>query len=136
MNSFPDGRVLVMAHYWVVIGIMIWGGVIGSFAAIGLPAKSIKPIAISSGLIAFGLACFLAVSSIRGNQMLLGDAQEFARSWDQRNEQLLMEDDSIETVAAASLSHMGGLDELARDSNYWVNRCLAMTYELQSVVAK
>ncbi len=44
--------------------------------------------------------------------------------------------DGVTSLPVASLTHMGGLDEISRDPTHWVNVCFAQAYGLKRVEAK
>ncbi|MFP3854640.1 MAG: DUF6056 family protein [Anaerolineales bacterium] len=136
LGSYPDGRVLVMAHFWVMAGAALWGGLLGWLIPFRSPIESAVRLRAVPWLIVFGLGIFLASGFIGSHMGLLADARQFARSWDQRHQQLQAAEPGQEPIQAASLSHMGGAAELERDPDHWVNRCVAMTYGLNQVVAK
>jgi hypothetical protein len=91
-------------------------------------------------LIAVGVALVLLVASLRSASTTLGEvgvARAYALAWDERHLKLQQAAaDNADQVAAASLRHMGGLAEIGRDPEEWINRCVAGTYGVGSVVAK
>jgi hypothetical protein len=67
----------------------------------------------------------------------LPDARDFAARSDERMQKVAQARAQGESeVAVASLSHMGGLDEISPDSSYWVNVCFAQAFGLHKVTAK
>jgi len=64
--------------------------------------------------------------------------RNYAAAWDQRDRNLHAAAEVGENVVyAASLTHMGGgLAEIGYDSNEWINRCVALTYGFDQVIAK
>jgi hypothetical protein len=88
-------------------------------------------------LLGLGLHGFFTVQSTR---LALEDRDtmvSYANAWDERDRKLrAQESTGGESIAAASLTHMGGLAEIGYDPNEWINRCVASTYGLESVIAK
>jgi hypothetical protein len=81
----------------------------------------------------------LAWTSVRTTRAVLAtaaDGRAYAAAWDTRDQKLRQVPVDSELVPAASLRHMGGLAEIGRDPREWINRCVAGTYGLRSVVAK
>ncbi len=139
VSTYPDGRVLVTTQFVLVAGLAGWG-----FAA-GKLGRTILPLSLTAkpGLVAaVWLAALIPISvgvvrATRHSLDPLADAQEFAITWDQRDETIHRAvERGEEAMAVRSLNHMGGLAEIGRDPNEWINRCVAQTYGLKTVEAK
>lgn len=138
LSSYPDGRILITAHYAVAAGLSVWGAVLG-FSLGQWLGRGGAAAAVHSGLW-LAVSALLIVGSARfmlDHRPLLHDARQYAARWDNRHQQLATALERGEfRVEAASLTHMGGLEELSRDPQLWVNRCVADTYGLREVRAK
>jgi hypothetical protein len=139
VSSYPDSRVLITAMFVLVTALMLWGAALGRLLSqqTGSRSSVARSLAIAfSAIVVVGLTA----SSLRSASAMLSEAataRDYARSWDIRDEKLTAAAQAgAESVAAASLRHMGGLAEIGRDPEEWINRCVAGTYGVGSVVAK
>lgn len=139
ISSYPDDRVLMIARFVLYTVIGVWSIVVGAWMNgylreggldLGYLWVPILVAAVSIG----------SVISYKEISSTLEDAPrmvQFAASWDSRHEDLKrMKESGERRVAAASLTHMGGLAEIARDPDEWINRCIAQTYNLDQIIAK
>jgi len=139
VSSYPDARVLVTTMFVLITALVIWGACLGRLLA-GLPRMRSGPADIGVLILAVLVAIGLLAASIQATRAILGGAdvgRDYARSWDIRDEKLRVSGAAhADQVAAVSLRHMGGLAEIGRDPDEWINRCVAGTYAVGSVVAK
>jgi hypothetical protein len=139
VSTYPDGRVLITTQFVLVAGLAAWGFAVGRLARAVLP---LSPIAKPGVYAAVWLVALVPISVGVVRATLhslepLADAQEFAVTWDQRDHTIKQAVEGGEQVMAArSLNHMGGLAEIGRDPDEWINRCVAQSYGLKRVVAK
>ncbi len=140
MASYPDGRLLISAQFAVATGMAVWGAAAGRWLVRIWP-----PAAGSWPRPSLGVACFLALftlgfDSLGTTRELLAplpDARDFATRSDERLTRVLeARQAGIDSLPVASLTHMGGLDEISTDSANWVNVCFAQAYGLRRVTAK
>ena len=139
VSTYPDGRVLITTQFVLVAGLAGWGFAAGKLGRTVLPLSlTAKPSLVAAVWLAAIIP--ISVGVVRATLKSLDpltDAQEFAITWDQRDETIhraVMGGE--EAMAARSLNHMGGLAEIGRDPNEWINRCVAQSYGLKTVVAK
>jgi hypothetical protein len=139
VSSYPDARVLVTTMFVLVSGLVLWGVALGRLAAglrfarrtFGGAVALALAVVVSVGLLA------AAIRSTSGILTFADEARPYAQSWDTRDEKLrVAAGTNAELVPAASLRHMGGLAEIGRDPDEWINRCVAGTYGVGAVVAK
>jgi Family of unknown function (DUF6056) len=137
ISSYPDARVLVSTMFVLSLGLVVWGTLLGRLLVqvgsrwlVRVPQAVLLLAAVT--LLALAATVVPATSRILS---LTAEARDYARSWDTRDANL-REATGAELVAAASLRHMGGLAEVGRDPDEWINRCIAGTYGLGAVVAK
>ncbi len=139
VSTYPDGRVLVTTQFVLVAGLAAWGFVAGMLARAVLPLSiTAKPVLIGAVWIAALIPISVGVvrATLRSLDPL-ADAQEFANTWDQRGETIRQAVERGEkAMAVRSLNHMGGLAEIGRDPDEWINRCVAQSFGLKTVVAK
>ena len=139
ISSYPDARVLVSTMFVLAGGLVVWGAALGRLLA-GIPVLQSR----RGSLAAIGLAGIailgLALASIQTTSSTLDSApvaRGYAQTWDKRDADLRrIAQAGEEPVATPSLRHMGGLAEIGRDPDEWINRCVAGTYGLEAVVAK
>ncbi len=139
LSSYPDGRVLINATFVVAAAIILWALIIGAAVGPRFPAGGRLRHALSIAISVAALAAVgvQAARAVRQGTQLLPDARQFAAGWDQRHEAVLLARRQGEMKqAVASLAHMGGLAEIAREPDVWINRCFADAYGIRSVEAK
>jgi hypothetical protein len=138
VSSYPDARVLVTTMFVLVSALAAWGANLGNLFG-RLQWASSAPVYAGALVLSAFVAIGLLGTSLRSASAILDtadDARAYAQSWDTRDEKLRQVAAGAELVPAASLRHMGGLAEIGRDPEEWINRCVAGTYGLGSVVAK
>jgi hypothetical protein len=138
VSSYPDARVLITPMFVLVSGLMLWAGTLGLHLAsvAGARATWTRRIAV---LLAAAVAVVGLAVTVPATRAILGGAEAaraYAESWDTRDLALRQAVGQPGPVAAASLRHMGGLAEIGRDPQEWINLCVAWTYGVESVVAK
>ena len=139
VSTYPDGRVLVTTQFVLVAGLAAWGYAVGKLSRAVLP---LSPIAKPGVYAAIWLVALVPISvGVRKASLQaiepLADAQEFALTWDQRDHTIKQAvEQGEQAMAVRSLNHMGGLAEIGRDPDEWINRCVAQSYGLKRVVAK
>jgi hypothetical protein len=140
VSSYPDARVLVSAMFVLVTGLVIWGATLGGQVAqisgLDVSAASRLGVLVLTTVVVGGLVLTAARST---SSILAGaaDGRAYAQSWETRDVKLRQAAAAqTDQVTAASLRHMGGLAEIGRDPEEWINRCVAGTYGVGSVVAK
>jgi hypothetical protein len=139
VSTYPDGRVLVTTQFVLVAGLAAWGFAAGRLTRAVLPFSLIaKPgVYAAAWLVALVPISVGVVRATLHSLEPLADAQEFAVTWDQRDHTIKLAVQGGEQVMSArSLNHMGGLAEIGRDPDEWINRCVAQSYGLKRVVAK
>jgi hypothetical protein len=139
VSSYPDARVLITTQFIMIVGIIVWSLILGRLASILLRDRAELLKLWFVALMVFGLVGTVFISQRSTIKITAGleDMQYFAESWDRRDTFLREASLSgLDDVVAASLNHMGGLDEIGYDPYEWINRCVAQYYELKTVVAK
>jgi len=140
ISSFPDARVLITTVFVFLLGILGWSFFLGTWLAgwQNVSWKWVSRIAFISALVCAGLFFIYArqavITAIQDQEIM----RNYAAAWDQRDRNLHAAAEVGENVVyAASLTHMGGgLAEIGYDSNEWINRCVALTYGFDQVIAK
>jgi hypothetical protein len=139
LSSFPDARVLITTLYICILGIASWSYLAGLWFSVRfLQVRASRLINLNILLMmSLGLHGIFIVQSTRVKLKDRDTMVRYAAAWDERDRQLrTITDAAGEPIVAASLTHMGGLAEIGYDPNEWINRCVASTYGLESVIAK
>ena len=139
VSTYPDGRVLITTQFVLVAGLAGWGFAAGKLSRTVLPLSLAAKSSLVAGvwLVALIPISVAVVSATLHSLDPLADAQEFAITWDLRDETIRQTVERGEkAMAVRSLNHMGGLAEIGRDPNEWINRCVAQSYGLKTVIAK
>jgi hypothetical protein len=139
-SSYPDGRVLITTLYVLMAGMICWaltlGVGLGRLLHLGRSRAAGRVIA-GVAILILGLDAWVGFQTTKTLLQTYPVAREYALAWDQRDATLRQAHDAgVGSLAAPSLRHMGGLAELGRDPEEWINRCIAWTYGLDQVVAK
>jgi hypothetical protein len=139
IGYYPDGRVLITTRYFLVLGMALWGTVLGLLLQLLIRMSQRGKEGVSAGLIGLSLLllAFMSFNALHAPEPPIEELRQYAQAWDNRDRALMTaaRNGELET-SAASLTHMGGLDELTRNPDDWVNRCIAWTYGLDRVIAK
>jgi hypothetical protein len=120
-------------------GLVLWSWCVGKWAAASFRSRPARAASWAAVLFVPILALLLwfAAGSV---QRAVDEApvyQQFASFWDRRDRVLREAATQAPGIhAVASLRHMGGLAEIGDDPAEWVNHCIALTYDVDGVVAK
>lgn len=140
MSSYPDGRVLITAEFTIAAGMGLWGVAAGTTLAdmtLGRWPAHVRTGQLVALLLALVVMGAGAVQTARSIASQVPDARTFAEASDKRLSAVQQAmGQQIDTLAVASLNHMGGLEEISRDPSNWVNLCFSQAYALHKVVAK
>jgi hypothetical protein len=139
VSTYPEARVLVIPQFVLTLGLGAWGWTLGRrlrAARIPDPGRSALRPALAFSLLA-GAYVLVTLAQTRSIWQEIPAARDYAVAWQARH--TFLNSDAARSVgqpAAASLRHMGGLAELSRNPDEWINRCVAWTYGLEGVIAK
>jgi hypothetical protein len=139
ISSYPDDRVMITQQYILFGGLVMWSWCVGRWAAASVRSRSTRPALWGALLFVPTLAMlsWLAAGSIQRVVEETPVYREYASFWDRRDRVLREAAAQPPGIhAVASLRHMGGLAEIGDDPAEWVNHCIALTYDVDGVVAK
>jgi hypothetical protein len=139
VSSYPDERVLMIARFTLYASMGVWSIFFGALLPQHVPISSsrIKLVGYTLLFVTVILGVVLSIQELSTTFEIAPRMTQFASSWDTRHEKLNQaRAEGKNNVAAASLTHMGGLAEIGRDPDEWINRCVAEWYGLDEVVAK
>jgi hypothetical protein len=140
ISSYPDERVMITQQYVLFGGLVLWSWCAGQWAVASVRSPRARPAlwTAASFVPILALLCWLAAGSVQRSVEDTPVYREFASFWDRRDRVLreaATQDPGV-IHAVASLRHMGGLAEISDDPADWVNHCIALTYDVDGVVAK
>jgi hypothetical protein len=139
VSAFPEDRTLTIPQFVLTSTIIIWGSVGG----LALKKRSGWIVKHNSRITAIG-CCLVAVLLVLGP--LLSANRDFtqvptlrayANRWDARDREIRADKESGAIhLAVPALGFTGGLADIRDDPDYWVNRCFANYYGLETVVSE
>jgi hypothetical protein len=135
--GYPEPRALFPARFVLALALMAEGFLFGRLAARAFLARS--AFQASSGMIAASAALIVVTSLypiwfLQKEIQALPRVQGYAQQWDERNSFLLEQQQQGNLdIVLDGIQPPGGLIELRQDPNFWVNRCVADFYDLNSI---
>lgn len=133
MMAYPENRVLMFAHFVMVSGIILYGLFLGFIFRDFFIQKSRWKEILLLGVI------ILCLYPLRSINMLWKDSQTArvrAQQWDQRHGVILdltaLGEDNLEVKVLDSFAQIA---ELGDDASFWVNKCAAQFYGVDSITA-
>jgi hypothetical protein len=129
----PPERALAVPWFTLVALLAAW-----SFTAGLLLGRSATPIARAARLLVTAGALVLVAAPLSGALATLAGVpamRAYAATWDAADARLrAARADGQLRVVAPRVRHPGGLRDLAREPDFWLNVCVARYYGLESVV--
>jgi len=138
-TSYPDGRVLMIGRFSLVLTMMELGGVIGLLlcklaAVMRRLDHRLLNAAILAGLTV--LCLYSLVVSWQINRKEIPPRQAWAAAWDKRDAQLREAAAQGKTsVNVVEFQSWETLFEIGPDPHQWLNVCAAQFYGLKSIIA-
>lgn len=139
-SAYPAERALVVSQYIWIVGLAMLGHAFGLAMQLRFQPQAVKQFVGRFFLVWIFLAVLLVGSvfnSTRQELSGLAHFRSFANQWGARDQQIraaLLAGES--ELSMPSMPHMGGLAEIGPDPDEWINRCVAGTYGLQTIVEK
>jgi hypothetical protein len=140
ISSYPDDRVMITQQYVLFGGLVLWSWCIGMWARASVRSRPARVAWWAAILFVPVLAVltWVAAGSVQQAVEQTPVYREFVSFWDRRDR--VLREAAAQAPGAihevASLRHMGGLAEISDDPADWVNHCIALTYDVDGVVAK
>jgi hypothetical protein len=139
VSAFPEDRTLSIPQFVLTSTIIFWGSVGG----LGLKKRSSwivmhkTRIAIIGYILVAALLVLGPILSASRNFTQVPTLRAYADRWDARDGQIRAAQQSGATqLAVPALGFTGGLADIKDDPDYWVNRCFANYYGLETVTAE
>jgi hypothetical protein len=139
VSAFPEDRALTIPQLVLTITIIFWGALAG--IALKRSRIEIEQFRRWITVIVCSIVIFLLLIgpllSARDNFARAPTLRAYAGRWDDRDLEI---HDALEGGAkhlvVTALGFTGGLADIKDDPDYWVNRCFANYYGLESVIAE
>jgi hypothetical protein len=139
VSAFPEDRTLTIPQFILTSTIIFWGSVGG----LTLKKRSSWIMKHKTRITVIG-CCLVAVLLVLGpllsanrNFTQVPTLRAYANRWDARDREIRAAQKSGATqIAVPALGFTGGLADIKDDPDYWVNRCFAGYYGLESVEAE
>jgi hypothetical protein len=139
VSAFPEDRALTIPQFVLTITIIFWGALCGAaLKRYGVEIEKIRRwIAVIVCSVVVVLLVLGPLLSARENFVRAPTLRAYAERWDNRDHEIR---DAIEGgtkhLVVSALGFTGGLADIKGDPDYWVNRCFASYYGLESIIAK
>ncbi len=137
-SAYPDGRVLIIPTFILTLLLAAEGVLLGvSLSQLHHWADEKVPIHLQlfSAALAFGILLY-PLYDARKSYRLIPEFRAEAQAWDERDASIRQARlDGAGQVVAVSLEAPAGMSELQTDPVDWVNTCVAMFYDVESIVA-
>ncbi len=133
MMAYPEARALMIGRFIMVIGAVVWGGTLGIISHLFMDRI------VDTCLMSIIFLGILWLYPLRISLQLwqeLPDYQARATLWDARQADILKAKDGGEkNIRVQALDSIQGVYELTNDAQFWVNRCAAQFYGIETIVA-
>jgi len=133
MMAYPEQRVLMFAQFVLIIGISLEGVVLGLlFQKLLFIYQPIR----MAGLFLILVFCMYPLSTLDVRQSDLRFYKDRAALWDARNTEIYGQIDMGQnSLSVSALDSFAEIAELRDDPSYWVNKCAAKYYQVDSISA-
>lgn len=140
LNAYPDERTILLPQFILIIGLMVS---IISLIHIVDPYARLHFQRGKTG-IRLGLSAIFLVGMVIATTFELiqsvqkrPEFQQYTRSWEAREDELLsrVEENAIQ-VTIPGLSSRFGLSDLRAEPDFWVNRCMADFYQVETIIGR
>jgi hypothetical protein len=139
VSAFPEDRTLTIPQFVLTSTIIFWGSV-GGLALkkrSGWIVKHKTRITIIGCCLAIILLVLGTILSANRNFTQVPALRAYADRWDARDGHIRAVKKSGTTqITIPALGFTGGLADIKDDPDYWVNRCFANYYGLETVIAE
>jgi hypothetical protein len=139
VSAFPEDRTLTIPQFVLTSTIIFWGSVGG----LALKKRSSWIVQHKTRITVIG-CCLAAVLLVLGpllsanrNFNQVPTLRAYANRWDARDREIrAVKERGAIHLAVPALGFTGGLADIKDDPDYWVNRCFASYYGLETVVSE
>jgi hypothetical protein len=138
-SSYPEGRVLLNAMFFMVVMIIVEGLILGINLGL-LHQRSNESVPIGLRTISLLLLVIMSFYPLYSSRKVLNDIPEYqqrAVAWDSRDAQIRnLIKQRQKNITVTAFDSIAGLMELGPDPSNWVNRCAALYYGAHSITAE
>lgn len=138
ISAYPSARALLPPAFALTLAVVLWSLSLGKsfgdrWGANIARASSERGMAVALTAFCIGLAAM----SLHTVSQWSPDMSSFAVLWGNRDARIraAVAEGNL-ALQEASLPHIGGLAELDSAPTNWLNRCIAMSYDLESITAR
>lgn len=137
-SSYPDGRVLITAAFILSLMFIVEGSLLGLiFSQLHHWAQETPPpyLRLMSALLFLAVFLYPLYDGYKSFR-LVPEYHAHAVAWDERDasiRQAMLNGEN--SIMAVSLVAPAGMSELRGDPRNWVNACMAMFYDVKSIIA-
>ena len=133
MLAYPEPRALIIARQTLSFALLLWGGVLGILSHRYM--DRIINVCFASILL-LGVLWFYPLRAVNQVWQQIPAAQNRAMAWDERQVEIEKQKaDGLRVVSVNALDSVSGVAELSPDPQFWVNRCAAGFYGVESIMA-
>ncbi|HRE48719.1 MAG TPA: DUF6056 family protein [Aggregatilineales bacterium] len=126
LSEIIPGRIWILPIFIMCFGGLLWFYLVGHATRRHPPhTPSLIPLILPIIV----LTIMGTISAID----LFSAMRKFAEAWDARDQQLRTA--QTKTISTVSFQGVFGFDDLTSDSDFWVNRCMANYYDLETIYA-
>lgn len=135
-SSYPPGRTILIPNLWLMLTLMVWGGLAGLGMRAEIPEKH-GTTAWFFMLLLLALAFFGPLrETIRLGREELPVATRFARAWDEQDAFLRQAaQQGVQSIGMPAIDNYYHVEQLRPPSStyYWVNGCVSRYYQIPDV---
>lgn len=133
MLAYPEPRALIIARQTLILALLLLGGVLGILSH-RLMDRIINVCFAS--ILLLGVLWFYPLRAVNQVWQQLPSAQNRAIAWDERQVEIEKQKASgLRVISVNVLDSVSGVAELSPDPQFWVNRCAAGFYGVESIKA-
>jgi hypothetical protein len=139
VSAFPEDRTLTIPQFVLTSTIIIWGSVGGLVLkkGSGWTAKHKSRITAIGCCLVAALLVLGPLLSANRDFTQVPMLRAYANRWDVRAREIhVAQEKGAVHLTVPALGFTGGLADIKDDPDYWVNRCFASYYGLESVVSE
>lgn len=133
MLAYPEPRALIIARQTLILALLLLGMVLGILSH-RLMDRIINVCFAS--ILLLGVLWFYPLRAVNQVWQQLPSAQNRAIAWDERQVEIEKQKASgLRVISVNVLDSVSGVAELSPDPQFWVNRCAAGFYGVESIKA-
>lgn len=133
MLAYPEPRALIIARLTLSFALLLLGGMLGILSH-RLMDRIINVCFAS--ILLLGVLWFYPLRAASQVWQQISAAKNWAIAWDEREMEIeKQKSDGLRAISVNALDSVSGVAELSPDPQFWVNRCAAGFYGVESIKA-